>query len=385
MAARTRTEPRRAHVVLLTSGHKALDHRVFSKEALSLVGHFADVRVVGVHPRDEVVEGVEIRALKPYRSRAERFLVHPVRCFLAARGPRPRVLVLHDAELLAWVPLVKLVTRWRVIYDVHEDFSNLLTRRTWLPRPLAALARRLGFAEKRLAAMCDGVMAVTQSLVDRFDHPRRVAVYNLPSADFLAEATAASGRAPERDTDLVHLGTLSDERLAFLIDVVRGLEERRPGTRTMLIGLRPEQVERVRNELPGADVETHAQVPYDAIPELLVRCRVGVDVHPVLYPHLECAVPVKVFEYMASGCSVVTSYLPELSRLLADEGGDCVVTVRDPQPGGYADAIARFLADRQLLERCRGSLMEQVEARWTWSTEEPKLIEFVESIAAEAA
>jgi glycosyltransferase involved in cell wall biosynthesis len=383
--ARTRTEPRRAHIVLLTSGHDALDHRIFSKEALSLVGHFAGVRVVGVHPRDEIVDGVEIRALKPYRSRAERFLVHPVRCFLAARGPRPRVLVLHDAELLPWVPLVKLLTPWRVIYDAHEDFSNLLTRRTWLPRPLAALARRVGFAEKRLARMCDGVMSVTQSLVDRFDHPRRIAVYNLPSADFLAATTSAVGRAPERDTDLVHLGTLSDERLTFLIDVVRGLEERHPGLRTMLIGLWPQQMERVRTELPGSGVEIHGRLPYDAMPELLVRCRVGIDVHPVLYPHLEVAVPVKVFEYMASGCSVVTSYLPELSRLLAEDEGDCVVTVRDPEPERYADAIARFLADRQRLERCRESLMERVEARWTWSTEEPKLIEFVESIAADAA
>ena len=378
-------DQRSVEVVLLTSGHTALDHRIFSKQARSLANRFSRVRVVGVHPRDETLEGIEVRALRPYRSRAERFLVCPLRCFLGARGVGPRVLILHDAELLPWVPVTKLVTDWKVIYDVHEDFSNLLLRRTWLPRPLKRLVGRLGRVEKWLASRCDGVMAVTQTLVDGFDHPRRVAVYNLPSSGFIAAAAAASLERPERDVDLVHLGTLSEERLLFLVDVIRRIAARRPETSALIIGLRPEQVDLVRRDLRGVDVETHGQLPYDAIPAMLARCRIGVNVHPILYPHLRCAVPVKVFEYMASGCSVVTSHLPELSRLLGDDAVEFVVTVLDPSPEPYADEIARLLSDGDSLASRSGRVQDLAARRWTWATEERKLVEFVEAVVAEPA
>ena len=92
----------------------------------------------------------------------------------------------------------------------------------------------------------------------------------------------------------------------------------------------------------------------------LGTCRIGIDVHPILYPHLLCAVPVKVFEYMANGAAVVTSYLPELHRLLGADGARHVVTVTEPAPAAYAAEIDRLLerpgrASRRARRPCSGS------------------------------
>ncbi len=367
-------------VVLVSSGHTALDHRVFDKEAVSLARHFPRVRVVAAHPRDEVRDQVSIIGLPAGTHRFDRFLLRPWRCLWAARGPGARVLILHDAELLWLVPLIKLTTGWRVIYDVHEDFAQLLLRRAWIPRKLRrSLSHGVGLVEKAFAACCDGIIGVTEVLVERFAHRPHVALYNLPSGDFIRQAAACAQPLAARRYDLVHLGTLSVERVAFLGEVMRGLFARRPEARVLLIGVRPEH-RAAFDAFPPERVTVLGAVPYADIAGLLADCRIGIDVHPVLYPHLRCAVPVKVFEYMAAGCNVVTSFLPELHRLLSGEGHGHVTTITTADAERFADGVHRLLESPEVMQQHQDALMRLVAAHWNWETEEKKLVRFVTSI-----
>ncbi len=120
-------------IVLVSSGHQAMDHRIYHKEAISLAQYFPRVRVVAGHVAGTDMKQVPITALPLCRYRLERFAWRPLQCFLAARGQGKRVLILHDAELLFWAPLVKLLTGWQLIYDVHEDFPQLMLRRRGFP------------------------------------------------------------------------------------------------------------------------------------------------------------------------------------------------------------------------------------------------------------
>jgi glycosyltransferase involved in cell wall biosynthesis len=376
-------EEQRPEIVLVSSGHPALDHRIFDKEARTLAQHFP-VRVVAWHPQDETRQGVQITALGPYRSRLDRFVRRPLTCYLAARGPGPRVVILHDAELLVWAPLARAMG-WRVIYDAHEDFTQLMLRRTWIPGVLRSFVGRMGVVEKQLSSSCAGVLGATEALVENFDHPHRLALHNLPTREFLATAGASSLPMAEREFDVVHLGTLSEERLDFLIAVLRELLAVRPESTALVLGLTRPQALRVRGEFSGASVTGIGKVPYGRIPRFLGTCRIGLDVHPILYPHLRVAVPVKVFEYMANGAAVVTSYLPELHRLLGPEGARQVVTVTEPRPAAYAAELARLLGDPALLDATQAALLELVHERWNWSAEGERLVRFVSAIAKNGA
>jgi len=376
----TRSTP---EIVLVSSGHTALDHRIFFKEARSLATQFDRVRVVATHPRNEVIDGVSIVGLPPYRSRMERFLVRPMRCFRAAANgsPGPRVVILHDAELLPWVPVLKLLKGWRIVYDAHEDYPNLILRRTWLPYPVRRFVGLLGRFEKLLAAGCDGVMAPTQPLVDHFRNERRIALYNLPSQEFIEDASSVARESRDRQYDVVHLGTLSHERLEFLANVLSELVLRKPDARIFVIGVGEEQAALFRRRLPRAVMTIRTQIDYREIPSLLANCRIGLNVHPILYPHLTCAVPVKVFEYIAAGCGVVTSYLPELHRLLGPAGNGNVVTVTNRSPRSYAEVVRDLIDDPDRLDRNREVLTRLGETEWNWSGEQAKLIRFIEEIA----
>ena len=121
------------NVLILTSGHDALDARVHDRVARSVREMGADVTVVASHKRGEPGP-VTILPLRTPKSRLERFVVQPWRCFWAVRGRRPDIVHFHDAELLGILPLARLVwPQARFIYDVHEDFGNLLLIRDWLP------------------------------------------------------------------------------------------------------------------------------------------------------------------------------------------------------------------------------------------------------------
>jgi glycosyltransferase involved in cell wall biosynthesis len=159
----------------------------------------------------------------------------------------------------------------------------------------------------------------------------------------------------------------------------------RPSARALVLGVTRQQEKRLRAEFSAASVTAIGKVSYARIPGFLGTCRIGLDIHPILYPHLRVAVPVKVFEYMANGAAVVTSYLPELHRLLGPEGARQVVTVTEPRPGAYAEQLDRLLGDPARLAATQKALLDLVDECWNWSAEGEGLVRFVSAVANNGA
>jgi len=78
---------------------------------------------------------------------------------------------------------------------------------------------------------------------------------------------------------------------------------------------------------------------------LLGNARVGLDVHPWLGRHLEVALPVKVCEYMAAGCAVVSSSMPVLDQILNETKADAATirTIKGGEPVDYAREAVRLV------------------------------------------
>ncbi len=303
-------------VVILSSGHDALDGRIYDKEACSFAHLGAEVSVVAAHATGKNGP-VMVHPVKTPASRWERFLVQPWRCFWCARHLHPDIVHFHDAELLTILPVARLVwPQARFVYDVHEDFGNLLLVRDWIPSGLrAVIAAATDIVEKSLTRLAHGVVGVTPPLTENFPHMERTTAYNFPSRRFYDRAAHFARPPREREYDLVHLGTLSMRRAGFLVEVLCNLHAMRPGTRTLIFGCSPQIQSYLQERVPpGCTVQR--SVPYDEVARILGNARVGIDLHPWLGPHLRLAFAVKVSEYMASGCAVVASWMPVLEDVL---------------------------------------------------------------------
>jgi hypothetical protein len=154
------------NVLIVTSGHELTDSRIYSKEACSI--HELGANVILVGRVEETKPGaIEMLPVAKPSSRAIRFLWQPWRCLWTARKLTPNIIHFHDAEMLMTLPIAKL---WwphsKFVYDVHEDFANLMLVRDWLPRWLKPFVRILTESvEKGLALLADGIVAGPQNSV----------------------------------------------------------------------------------------------------------------------------------------------------------------------------------------------------------------------------
>jgi glycosyltransferase involved in cell wall biosynthesis len=331
----------------------------------------ADVTVVGA--LEHAVPGdVAVLGLVKPKSRLVRFVIQPWRCLWAIRDCRPDIVHFHDPEILATLPLARLWwPRTRFVYDVHEDFANLMLIRDWLPPMLKPIVKALtNGVEKLLARLAHGIVGVTPPLADKFSNRERIVAYNYIAGEFFTQAERLAIEPRRRRYDLGHVGTLNLRRAHFLAEVLRRYHEARPQARSLLIGVSPEIRNAMAAALP-AGCTVLGKVPHGEIAGLLADVKVGLDVHPWLGAHLEVALPVKVCEYMAAGCAVVSSSMPVLERVLAEAGiGSADLRlIEGGAPADYAQAACSLAQAIERGENPGARLRARAAAHLTWETQ----------------
>jgi len=364
-------------LLVMTSGHDVSDPRIYIKQARSLRRLGARVAIAGAVYKTAPTDVVILPVSKP-GSRVIRFSFQPWKCLWRARREQCDIIHVHDAEMLMVLPIAKL--RWpgaKFVYDVHEDFANLMLIRGWLPnwiRP--AIKFGVDLVEKSLARLADGIVGVTPPLTGRFPNRNKTTAFNYTSRHFF-EACATVARPPRyREFDVVHLGTLNPKRGAFLCEALTELHRRRPQTRSLIVGiLTPEIQELLTTKLPR-NCTVLGRTDHERLPGLLGNARIGVDVHPWQQPHLQVAIPVKVCEYMAAGCAVVCSSMPVLDQVMKEAGvASDIRTIAGGTPGEYAEAILQVLTHIEAGEDPGARLRIAAAAQMTWENEADKIAE----------
>ena len=373
-------------VLVLTSGHDVSDPRIYVKQARSLRRLGAHVTIAGAVYKTAPTD-VKVLPVSKAPSRLVRFLWQPWKCLWQARRERCDIIHVHDAEMLAVLPAARL--RWpraRFVYDVHEDFANLMLIRGWLPgwiKPVVKFA--VDLVEKTLAKLADGIVGVTPPLTGKFTARHSATAFNYTSSQFFEACSRVSRRPQEREFDVVHLGTLNAGRASFLCDVLCELHQRRPHTRSVVVGALPADIrELLTSKLPPQCL-LQGRTEHDQLPALLGNARVGLDVHPWRQPHLEVAIPVKVCEYMAAGCAVVCSSMPVLDQVVQEAGmTQDLSVIQGGTPTDYAQAILQSLREMEQGADPGAQLQRAATVHMTWEHEAEKIAQLYLQILGRA-
>ncbi len=367
-----------AHVVHLSSVHRAVDTRILHRECRSLAAAGHDVTLIARHPQPEVVGGVRIDPLPvpPHRlHRVTRTVGEVARRAVSARAD---LYHLHDPELVPTGLMLRALGH-RVVYDVHEDPAAQVLSKPWIPTPLRPAARHtLRAAEGGARLGMSGVVVAEPEHLRRFPGPRTALVQNFPfRAEFDHVARPPWDSRPHRIT---YVGSMS--RARGMVELVAAVGRLGPelGVRLALAGSLPDPLRaECATDLGWARTDALGFCDRAKVASLLAGTRVGLCVlHPE--PNYVNAWPTKLFEYMAAEIPVIASDFPLWRRIVEEAGCGLLV---DPQDvDGIAAAIDTLLRQPERAAEMGRRGREAFLDRFCFEHEASRLLRFYEALLA---
>ncbi|HUA00192.1 MAG TPA: glycosyltransferase family 4 protein [Candidatus Aquilonibacter sp.] len=363
-----------AKVVHLTSVHPPFDVRIFHKECRSIARAGYDITLIAPHVRDEIIEGVRLKAIASPSGRLDRMVRGAWRVCREALRQDADLFHFHDPELMPVGLLLRLKGKI-VVYDAHEDVLADVAFKHYIPKTLQRpLARLINLFENLSSRCFSARVAATEPIGRRFVFRtgRTVVISNYPSSE--NESFAPAKPWAERSTSVAYVGVLSADRCIH--EIVRAmtlLPKHSPVTLNLAGTFSPA---RLREQITGRDgwehVRLHGKIGRPQIAQLLSDVRAGLVVVRPEPNYMECA-PNKLFEYMQAGIPVIASDFPGFRRIVNETRCGLLVNPLDPRE--IADSIAYLVNHPEEAEQMGLRGREAVKARLNWASEERKLLD----------
>ncbi len=357
----------------LTSVHRPFDTRIFVKEAKTLMQAGYKVVIVAPHNKDEVVNGIRIRAVPKPAGRRERIFQTSYEVYKAALDENAMLYYFHDPELIPVGLMLKMRGK-KVVYDVHEDLPRQILTKHWI-NPLLRRGVAIGAQLMEIfGAYCfDRVVTATETIAKRFPSNKTSIIYNYPVIGELSTMDSISMPYDKRPLNVVYVGGIT---------LIRGIREMveamsfmptQSGIRLVLAGnFDPPELE---NEMRC--ISSWKYINYlgwqtrEQIAKILANARVGlVLLHPTLN-YLD-SYPVKLFEYMSAGIPVVASDFQLWRKIIEDI--KCGIVVDPLNPKAIADAILWLLENPIEAEKMGKRGQKAIYERFNWDTQAKKYV-----------
>ncbi|MFC2056412.1 glycosyltransferase family 4 protein [Chloroflexota bacterium] len=406
-------------ICMLTSGHPALDARIFHKESVSLQragyevtvlaplnkeGVFVDLSGNKIADGETVVNGIRLMGFNRGRERFSKtdnallllslvnlgrlkFWREPL-AELVDKGAMLRADVYHCHELwslYAGIQIKKILARegreTKLIYDVHEfrpAASSDSIKNRFLRRILRAIIARY---EKKALIHTDYVITanqITRGLLlamNRFI--RNEVVYNCP---IISTIEVQRGSQTHKDKlTICHEGTLHFNRgLKQMVGVMKVLKERYDSKVELLIvgdvfGKEREYLENMLGEENLHDViRRTGWLPYERVGEAISQADVGIIFMEPTENNMLAGPPNKLFNYMQCGIPIVSVDLPETSRIIYKT--QCGLIARDKSVESLAGALSALIDDADRRRRMGTNAKRAVNSQYSWEQMEKNLL-----------
>ena len=353
----------------ITTVHPSKDVRIFHKECCSLAKAGFDVSLLVLNADSDIEKDVKIIGVThPFKGRIDRILNAPKIALKEALQVNADIYHFHDPEFLRVALALKKKGK-KVIYDVHEDVPRQILAKYWIPslfrKMISIIFEKF---ENYVAARLDYIVTATPFIRNRFlkVNKNTIDINNYPKVE-------------EFDLDIAP--TFNSEQVCYIggIEKVRGIEQMvqslafSNGTLTLAGKFSSESLEHeMKQNSNWNKVNFVGFLDRKGVNQLLKNSMAGlVTLHPII--NYIDALPVKMFEYMASGIPVIASNFP-LWKSIIDEVR-CGTTVDPMQPQAIADAINNYIKHPETARKHGENGKKAILQKYNWSIEEKKLIE----------
>jgi glycosyltransferase involved in cell wall biosynthesis len=375
-------------VLMVTTGHFALDDRIYYKEAVSLhsAGHQVTVmaRAGSDGEGERIVGGIRLVTLgsRGHLSRGGG-VTRQLRMLARAVQMRPDVVHCHEPESLLVAYLVKQRLGCPLIYDIHDDYPEVI-RTDWGGGLVGDLmAARSEAYEEAICGRVHHMIAAHEPLArhyQRFGVPV-TPIQNFPITGLFHRTIDPGVRVRYRDMDIfVHVGQLKSSRgmEVLMAAFLRVVKDHPHAMLVVTSGSPPEALLGGLSTLERSRVDFLGWVDYEVVPKI-ISCAVAGLALMKRTPFFEMIVPNKVYEFMACGCPVIASGLSEVRRYVADPKAG-VLLGRDLDASEVAEAMGSILEDRAGARTMGNRGARAVRSRYNWKTCERSLLGIYEGL-----
>lgn len=368
----------------VTVAHQELKSRSFYMEFMPLAARGLAVRYVSPGEQHQAYDNIDFTALPARLGRVRQILATPstVRALLRQRAG---LYHFQDPELLPAAFVLKFIFRKHIVYDAYEDFPSMAFTSKRVPAALKPfVAKCVALIQMAAAASFDGVMTadpLTLQRMARTGKSKKLVFYNFPNLDIFPSPVPCP-----KPFDVVYRGGLSGRAgIWTLLDAIRLLKDRGEPVKALLVGYcdGPAEMAQLLRRIDALNLGTHFHIlgpaPHSEMAKTLSRAKIGVS--PLLdIPKFRRNIPVKVFEYWASGLPVISSDLRPIRPFFRNVRGGLLFPPGDS--AAMAQSIHSLLQNPGTAAEMGRCGRRAVEERLNHNTEVLKLERFFKQIAS---
>lgn len=374
-------------VCILTSTHKWNDNRVFYKETLSLSELGYDVVYIAqeASKAQDIDKRIKCVDLPQKNKLGSTTLKGMMNIYKVAKREECDVYHLQDPDLIYVGLLLKMTTKAKVVYDVHEDYPNdMLTKYYLKPYMRKILSKAMAFSEWLADKFFDAIVTADNFVYEQFSPQKTVVLFNYPDTKKIDESLEQYQGKEEKRWDLIFPGTTTKERINMILNVAKYFQDHGRVLKVAIIspfvvdgGI--EWVKDRINEL-GLDSSTiHLQkrVPTYEVPRLIQLSKVGIIPWENI-SKLHKNIPTKLFEYWYCGIPAVVSDLPPCAQFVNRANGAFLVHPDSVEQ--FSEKVAYLLDHPEVAAEMAKIGKDFVISECNWDVEKTKLKELYERL-----
>ena len=367
----------------VSSAHSVHDDRIFFKECSSLAENFA-VHFIAIGEKDEILNNVHIHALPKSSSRFNRFFLLQIKLLIKALKVNAKVYHFHDPDLILFGLIQKLIGK-KVVYDMHELVYYQINDKEWLGNGfIKKIVSAVYLMFEKIGVRCFDKIIIAEdgywSYVNE-KHKKHIrnfiAIRNFSIYELIKNTSPNIAINKYNKRIVVYAGGLSKIRgIKELIEAIQTIEN------VTFLTLGQWENKDYKQQCEQADVNKKMNyiglVKMDKVYSYLKIADIGVA---NLYhkPNYLTSLPIKAFEYMASGIPIIMSDFPYWMQTF----NECALFVNPIDPIDIKSKIELLLSDKQLSHKLAEAGKKLVIENYTWEAESKLLIKHYQKLLSE--
>ncbi len=371
-------------IAVLSTVHPHDDTRIYHRQAMSLSQKYkVNIYINAPFQFQQINENLCVWGLPEWKKKSDRAkTIFKLLKYIV--NLKADIVIIHDPELLLIVPVIKIFKRIPIVYDIHENYVEMIQEKLWIPIWLRkTLSGMYVFLEKLTFPFIDMVWYPVNNIGNHYQSYKNLRKYQIRNVPAINSFQIENKHHQKKDR-IIFLGYLIDDRgIKEIIQAFQKVLIKYPNYELVFVGafqsdsFEDEITSMVQNFKLTDNIHFLGKVPYEKVAEYLFTAKIGL-LNYLPIPNNIHGLPNKLFEYMAAGLPVIASNFDNYREVLEETQAGLLV---DPtKPGEIADAIIFLLKDKKKMSQLGQNGQIAIQKKYCWEKETEKLFRAIEKL-----